>query len=157
MLYEHHHGSVLRYAWRRVGANEAQDIVHETFTVAWRRLDEVPVSAELPWLYKIAYNVIRNSMRKARNDSVAFARLAPSAEPDHAEAVHDRQAAIAAVRSLSASERELLQLVAWEGLDAQEAGAVLGCGRAAVYLRLHRLRKRLVTLLDEPEREKDPS
>lgn len=155
-LYEVHYRKVLRYAWRRVGADEAEDIVHETFTVVWRRLDEVPNSEELPWLYKIAHNLIRNSARKVHRDSMILTRITPSPEPDHAEAVNARQIAIAALDSLSDSDREPLRLVAWEGLDAKEMGALLKCGRAPVYLRLHRLRKRLEHLLDVSQKE-DPS
>jgi RNA polymerase sigma-70 factor (ECF subfamily) len=34
-------------------------------------------------------------------------------------------------------------LTAWEGLDARDAAAVLGCSTAAFHTRLHRARTRL--------------
>jgi DNA-directed RNA polymerase specialized sigma24 family protein len=38
-LYARHCGAVRAFAWRR-GPDEADDVVAETFLVAWRRLDE---------------------------------------------------------------------------------------------------------------------
>lgn len=149
-LYQRHYVDVLRYAWRRVGADDAEDVAHDTFTVAWRRLEEIPGSAELPWLYKTAGNLIRNRRRQVERDAVIMTALPPSGEPDHAEAVHDRQAALQMLASLGDSDQELLRLVAWEGLDASQVAEVLGCRRAAVHLRLHRLRKRLERLPDAP-------
>lgn len=151
-LYYQHYLSVLRYAWRRVGANQAEDIAHETFTVAWRRIDEIPPPSELAWLYKVAANLIRNSGRRSGRDAMIIARLRPSSEPDPAEAVSARNLAIHALKALSPAQLELVRLVAWEGLDAGDIAAVLGCGRPAIYLRLHRLRKRLEFLLDPQER-----
>ncbi|HEX6027222.1 MAG TPA: sigma factor-like helix-turn-helix DNA-binding protein [Solirubrobacter sp.] len=41
-LYEAHGGAVLAYARRRVGADEADDVLADTFVVAWRRLRDAP-------------------------------------------------------------------------------------------------------------------
>jgi RNA polymerase sigma factor (sigma-70 family) len=153
-LYERHYAAVLRYAWRRTGADDAEDVAHEAFAVAWRLLDQIPVSGELPWLYKVAGNLIRNNRRKVQRDSLALADLVPVPEPDHADAVDARQAALAAMESLGERDQELLRLVAWEGLDPGEIGAVLGCSRPAVHIRLYRLRKRLEALLDETHWQK---
>jgi DNA-directed RNA polymerase specialized sigma24 family protein len=47
-LYERHFDAVRAYAWRRA-PGLADEIVAETFLVAWRRLPDVPDDA-LPWL-----------------------------------------------------------------------------------------------------------
>jgi RNA polymerase sigma-70 factor (ECF subfamily) len=44
---------------------------------------------------------------------------------------------------LHESDRELLALVAWEGLAREELALALGTSRAAVRVRLHRARRRL--------------
>ena len=45
-------------------------------------------------------------------------------------------------RQLPEDDRELLALVAWEGLDAGQISRVLDCSRNAVRIRLYRARKR---------------
>jgi RNA polymerase sigma factor (sigma-70 family) len=49
----------------------------------------------------------------------------------------------AAFARLSEDDREVLALVAWEELDAEEVATVLGCSRNAARIRLHRARRRL--------------
>ena len=74
-LYERHASLVLAYARRRIGADEAEDVLAETFLVAWRRRDDVPDDA-LPWLYAVAGNVLRNRTRAQRRRAALSARLA---------------------------------------------------------------------------------
>ena len=40
-------------------------------------------------------------------------------------------------------DREVLRLIAWEGLESREAAAVFGCSYGAFRVRLHRARRRL--------------
>jgi RNA polymerase sigma-70 factor (ECF subfamily) len=56
-----------------------------------------------------------------------------------------------ALRSLPEPDRELLMLVAWDGLDARRAAAVIGCTPAAFSVRLHRARKRFERALQHGE------
>jgi RNA polymerase sigma-70 factor, ECF subfamily len=149
-LYESHYDEILRYAWRRVGPDQAEDVVNETFTIAWRRLDDVTSPGELPWLYGVARNVIANRLRKDLRYRELAAASTVRVEPDHAETVSGQREALAVLADLSDRDRELVRLVAWEGLDARDAGLVLGCSRATVHVRLHRLRKRLEQVLDRP-------
>ena len=44
---------------------------------------------------------------------------------------------------LSATDREVLALESWEGLEPNAIAAVLGCSRNAARIRLHRARQRL--------------
>ncbi len=57
---------------------------------------------------------------------------------------------LAAFAALRERDREVLRLVAWDGLDAAEAAEVLGVTRLAFTVRLHRARRRLERAL-EPE------
>src|SRR3954468_15831002 len=77
-VYEEHGTAVLSYARRRVGADAADDVLAETFLVAWRRRRDVPRDA-LPWLYAVAGNVVRNRLRSDRRHDALHARMA--AEP----------------------------------------------------------------------------
>src|SRR4029450_2647016 len=55
---------VRAYARRRAAPDAAQDVVADTFLVAWRRLEDVPEDA-LPWLYGVARRVLANQRRSA--------------------------------------------------------------------------------------------
>lgn len=61
-LYESEATALLGYAVRRVGrAEDAADVVADVFTVAWRRVGDIPTGAEArPWLFGIARNVLSN-------------------------------------------------------------------------------------------------
>jgi RNA polymerase sigma-70 factor (ECF subfamily) len=52
--------------------------------------------------------------------------------------------AAAALARLPSEQREVLTLVAWEGLDAGEIAQVCGCSRNAARIRIHRARRRFV-------------
>lgn len=71
---------------------------------------------------------------------------------DVAEGVIDRLAMLRALAELPEPDREVLTLMAWQGLSPREAARVLGCTAATVRVRLHRARKRLAGLLQAPAR-----
>jgi RNA polymerase sigma-70 factor, ECF subfamily len=142
-----HYADVLAYALRRLGERgAAEDVAAQTFAVAWRRLDALPADP-LPWLFGVARHVVQNEARSARRRSRLHARLTgqhpPVAAPDPAAAVPERSAIVAALGRLGEGQREVLRLAAWEGMDARQAAAVVGCSRSAYTLRLHRARRRL--------------
>jgi RNA polymerase sigma-70 factor, ECF subfamily len=56
---------------------------------------------------------------------------------------------------LSESDREILRLVTWEGLDAAAAASVIGCSPATFRVRLHRARRRLAASLEHASRPAD--
>ncbi|WP_187414890.1 RNA polymerase sigma factor [Nonomuraea sp. PA05] len=153
-LFQEHYESVLRYAWRRVGPADAPDIANETFRIAWEKYREVPPDRKLPWLYGTARKLIGNLVKKEKRREGLFAVHDVGGGDDHAVAVVTRQAALTALNSLSESDRELVLLVAWEGLDLREAAQVAGCSRAAAGMRLHRARRRLEQFLsDHPQHQ----
>lgn len=61
-VFIEHANAVRRYARLHVGDGPADDVVAETFLVAWRRLDDIPTAA-LPWLLGVARNVVSNQHR----------------------------------------------------------------------------------------------
>jgi RNA polymerase sigma factor (sigma-70 family) len=137
-----HH--LLGYATRRCDSPEdAADVVAETFAVAWRNLDRVPPGEQARlWLYGVARNVLANQHRKITRQRQLAAEIAVCYEPS-AEDSADLGIVTAIFRKLPDQERELLSLVAWEGLDPGQIATVLGCSRNAARIRLHRARKRL--------------
>ncbi|WP_433222468.1 RNA polymerase sigma factor [Microtetraspora malaysiensis] len=164
-MFQKHYEAVLRYAWRRVGPADAADVAAETFKIAWEKYDRVPQDQPLPWLYTTARNLTLNLIRRdnrrdAIADSLSEGLTRHGAEEDHAATLAARQAALAALNSLSDGDRELVLLMSWEGLDLRQAAAVVGCSRSTAAMRLHRIRRRLRHLLVEesqPITDRQPS
>ncbi|HEX2317015.1 MAG TPA: sigma-70 family RNA polymerase sigma factor [Thermomonospora sp.] len=152
-LYDQHHRRVLAYALTHADQATAEDIAGETFLIAWRRLDDVPGNA-LPWLLGVARNLVRRQHEGGRRRRALAERVAALTGPadlaawDVAEHVVERDAALAAVAALPERDLEVLALVTWHGLSPREAATVLGCTSAALFVRLHRARKRLTRALD---------
>lgn len=145
-LYREQYEAVRRYAVRRVAAERVPDVVHETFLIAWRRQDDVPAAAPLPWLLGVARNVVLHDRRAAARRLRLTARVA--AEPAATVEAGDAPPLDGALAGLSVEDRDLLGLVYWDGLSPAEAASVLGCTPATLRVRLHRARRRLADLLD---------
>ncbi|MGI9624053.1 MAG: RNA polymerase sigma factor [Acidimicrobiales bacterium] len=148
-VYVAHYANVLAYALRRCGADDALDAAAEVFTVAWRRLDELPTEvALLPWLYGVAARVLANQRRGSRRrqalsmrmNGVAVIRAMP--EVTIGEADHDGQL-VAALGTLNEQDREIVLLNAWEGLAAAEIALMYEISAAAAEKRLSRAKARL--------------
>ena len=159
-LYADHHATVYAYAVSRVGRQLADEVVSETFLVAWRRLADVPAPA-LPWLLTVARNTACSQFRgSARQRSIsaelrAWVTEAELSAPDVADEVAERTAVLAALAALPEADRELLTLVAWHGLKPAEAAQVVGCSTAAYFVRLHRARRRLERAMADPPESAD--
>ncbi|TDE35473.1 sigma-70 family RNA polymerase sigma factor [Actinomadura sp. 6K520] len=153
-LYEAHLGHVTGYVRRRVGdADDAADVIAETFLVCWRRLDDVPHGDEARfYLYGVARRTLANLRRGERRRRHLAARIGGNLAADLASApVPDEghPEVGAALRALREGDRELLGLASWEGLDNGQIAAVLGVSRNAVRIRLHRARRRFARELEQ--------
>ncbi len=151
-IYESLYGRVHAYARRRVGSEAADEVVAETFMVAWRRFDAMP-REPLPWLYGVARNVVLRHRTAAARQQAGRRALElereptdPSEDPELWEAWSQ----------LSDGEREVLALVAWEELRVADAARCLGCSAPVFSVRLHRARKRLERLLAGPQGAANP-
>ena len=149
-LYSQYFREILAYCARRGSLDDAYDAANEVFTIAWRRIQDVPSgSAARPWLFVVAKRVLYRRRRGARR----FRRLVEKAGtnrshggPDPETVVVQRAeyaAVLQAASQLSLRDREVLNLAAWEGLPHREIAEILGCSIAAVDQRLHRAKQRL--------------
>jgi hypothetical protein len=106
-----------------VEASAVDDIVAETFAIAWRRL---PARADpLPWLYGVARRVVhghrRAHVRRAALTARLVSRHAATPPPGPAELIVDDPALAVAFATLTEREREAVRLVAWEGVSHTRA------------------------------------
>jgi RNA polymerase sigma-70 factor, ECF subfamily len=77
VVYDRHVERVFGWAQARVGEHAA-DLTAEVFARAWlarRRFRDSADGTALPWLFGIAHNVLRESIRKRRVEDAARRRL----------------------------------------------------------------------------------
>lgn len=160
-IYEAHYRSVTAYARRRTADPvDAQDVVAETFTIAWRRLGELPDDdAILPWLYGVARRVLANQRRgnRRRDDLTTRLRSRQAGSADVESVVlasEERRTVLAALARLRGSDQEILRLAVWEELPHREIAQVLGGSESSVAVRLHRARSRLGREITKEERRR---
>ena len=130
-----------------------------TFETAWVKLDVIPLLSQRAWLFGVARNHLRNLVRADRRRVALVDALSAMRPPDAVglfegavdPAVVDALAA--ALSELSETDREVVQLSLWHGLDAAEVGQVLGMSPGNVRVRLHRSRGRLSVLMADGEVE----
>jgi RNA polymerase sigma factor (sigma-70 family) len=129
------------YVRRRAPESLVDDVVSETFLVCLRKIERVP-NAALPWLYAVARKTLANHRRR-------LARQVPAAPFATAEPEPTGDGVLAAAfAELSDRDREVLRLVAWEGLALCDAAIVLGCSAVACRVRFHRAKARLAERLE---------
>ncbi|MFG1676965.1 RNA polymerase sigma factor [Micromonospora sp. NPDC049282] len=157
-LFDRHAAALHRYLARRAGGLVAEDLVAQTFLVAFEQRARYDVSRPnaRAWLYGIATNLLR---RHHRDEERLFRSLARTgtdalADPCPSDRILDRldasalsQRLAAVLAGLPAAERDVLLLHAWADLDLEEVGRALDIPAGTVRSRLHRARKRLRPLL----------
>jgi RNA polymerase sigma factor (sigma-70 family) len=167
LLFQRHADSIGRYAARRLGPELAQDIVAETFLLAFRQRATYDLSRRdaRPWLYGIAGNLIR---RHRRNEVRMLRALQRTGTDPVAECFADRvddrlsadaasRAVAAAIASLHPGQRDVVLLVAWAELTYDQIAEALGIPEGTVRSRMNRARVRLRAALggshpDQPGR-----
>ena len=140
-LVRGHERDVHRYLGRRAG-QDAEDLTADVLTIAWRRREDVPEGAELPWLYRTAGFVLANHRRKGRPIPVEHLPEVVDEDDPALRAVNDERVRVA-LGALSPRDRQIVLLNAWEGLTGQALADVLGVGRGGADAALSRARARL--------------
>lgn len=153
-LYVAYYADVLGYFLRRIGHDEAQDAAAATFTVAWRRIADVPQGDRaLPWLYGVAANTLSNQRRAQQRRQRLSRRLhglgiTHQIEPDvQVVRRHQDQQIVDAINRLRLGDRELILLAAWEGLSAAQLADRFSISLKAAEQRLTRAKRRLASEL----------
>lgn len=153
-VYDELYDDLWRYVRRRSADDEAAaDVLSEAMLVAWNRLDDLPPGDRTrPWMFGVARNLLRSG-RRQRQRSVELAerlRRELATRPDsHDLRVTDLEVLVTALGDLKERDREVILLVAWDGLPHHEIAEILGCSENAVAVRLHRARQRLSSLMEK--------
>jgi RNA polymerase sigma-70 factor (ECF subfamily) len=149
-LYAEHAAFIGRVLVRFVGDGpQVDDLLQETFIVAWRRWDSFDGrAAPRTWLYAIAANLARRHRRGASRFLRAIGlysteppRDAPRPDDD-ADRQHARRTVHAALDSLPFKQREVFVLYELEELEGTAIAELLGLPVNTVWTRLHHARTR---------------
>ena len=146
-LYQEYGPSLMRFLRGRHGADEAEDLLHETFVAALRRLDRLKAATSpRAWLFAIARNLSLTVYRRRRPTTAIEADLPATAEPRADPRLDDMRQAIA---ELPEQQRQALELRLREELSYEEIAAVLDIPLGTVRSRLHHAVRRLRQTLTE--------
>lgn len=134
------------------GVIDADDLTAEVFAIAWRKRADVPHDATLPWLYGVARRVLGNHLRRrsdvtTETDDDFDGVLDEWSDPGDlvTEDLHLR----AAWQQLGIRDRQILALVAWEGLSEAGVADVLGLTVGGASSAISRARQRFSGFLSD--------
>lgn len=154
-FYRRHVDAVETFAVRRCRtAEEAAELVSAVFLalIEGRATHDGRRGTAVPWLLGVARNLLADERRRWWRDEQLRQRLAGQAvlSADEATALEDRIDAARqapnlarALEQLPAGEREIIVLVAHDGMSVADAARVLGISATAGRMRLRRARTHL--------------
>ncbi|HTY50205.1 MAG TPA: RNA polymerase sigma factor [Steroidobacteraceae bacterium] len=166
-LVTRHKALTYRLIRRYIGdADEAYDVLQETFVAAWLALSRFdPQQPFAPWLRAIALNKCRDHARRASvrirmltlfaRDPTSPGRTGPvGSEQGSSEPSERRQRLDQAISRLPSKYKEPLLLTLVSGLSQREAAEELGLTEKAVEMRIRRAKRHLLAALaEDPTRE----
>ena len=140
-FFEQEYTPLLRLLFAMTGdVTEAEELAQEAMTCAFERWGRISgMDSPAGYVYRMAINLNRSRLRHLR---LRFAkqsqiRLPPQTQPEVVGSL------VAALSELPRGQREALLLVEWLGLDAVEAGRILGVSPSSVRSRVHRAKAAL--------------
>jgi RNA polymerase sigma factor (sigma-70 family) len=154
-LYDKHSAMIHRYVSGRVGAQIADDVMSETFLIAFERRNDFDKTRgdASPWLYGIATTLLK---QHARQEARAWKGMVADGqgrvghnEIEAADSRVDAQREIkrlsSSLRKMHARDRDVLLLHAWGDLDYEGIAQALDLPIGTVRSRLNRARRLLRT------------
>ena len=120
---------------------EAEDVAQEAMVRVYEHWERATnADSTVGYLYRTALNLHRSRLRRAAVRLRRAPRVAPN---DPLAAADDRDELGRLLAALPDGQREALVLVAWLGMSADEAGAVLGIEPVSVRVRVSRAKAAL--------------
>jgi len=135
-------------------SDQVADALQETFLRAFRGLPDFRGEAALgTWLYRIAYNVCLDELRRPQPRLVPLHDLAeqPGVHDDPLVGVSEASSLARALATLPPEDRAAVLLVDGDGFDYTSAGEVLGVPAGTIASRLNRARAALRAALAAAE------
>lgn len=161
-IFDRHFDGIVGFCVRRIGVARGEDVAGDVFRWAFenRRRFNLEHDDARPWLFRIANNLVREALRSAGRQDLAYARwltreMRAGTElalqvAAAADAQHDFAAVAAVLELQPIDEVETLLLFAWEQLTYSQIAEVLAIPVGTVRSRIHRVRQHLQEVLDAP-------
>ncbi|WP_345435849.1 RNA polymerase sigma factor [Actinoallomurus vinaceus] len=166
-IFDRYSAMLYRYVVKRLGPEVAEDLVGETFLIAFQkrhRYDQDHADAR-PWLFGIITKLISRYRRR----EAARYRALERTPAEHAAVGPDEQVLAdvtaqtarpelaRALAGLSRGDRDVLLLIAWADLSYEETAGALGIPIGTVRSRLNRARRKLRDALGgtDPTKERN--
>ncbi|SEG74562.1 RNA polymerase sigma-70 factor, ECF subfamily [Nonomuraea solani] len=158
-LFDRYSAMLYRYVSKRLGPEPAEDLVGETFLVAFsrRKSYDLAYPDARPWLFGILTKLIS---RHHRREAARYRALLRAPVDSDVESPADRVAAgvtaqaaradlAGALAALPAKDRDVLLLIAWGDLSYEEVARALGIPIGTVRSRLNRGRRKVRAALGD--------
>ncbi|MFQ6121641.1 MAG: sigma-70 family RNA polymerase sigma factor [Dehalococcoidales bacterium] len=138
-LYEEYYDRIVRYIFVRINdQNEAENLGGDVFLRALQSLDSYRGDREQvrAWLFKIAYNVVVDYLRKtSKRKTVSLEEMEIPERLNIEEAVETKlevERLSKALKQLTPAQRQVIGLRFFAGLSSTEVGKILGKSGGAV-------------------------
>ncbi len=157
-LFDRYYARVHGFIRMRLGVAMADDIAAETFCTAFQRREtfDLARSDARPWLFGIAFNLMRRHLRGEARRLRAYARHGADPVWQPLDGAAERLDAGAAARDLAGGlaalkqgDRDVLLLHAWADFTHAEIAEALGVPVGTVKSRLARAREQMSSRLPE--------
>ncbi|MGN9843793.1 RNA polymerase sigma factor [Nonomuraea sp. H19] len=158
-LFDRYSAMLYRYVSKRLGPEPAEDLVGETFLVAFsrRKSYDLAYPDARPWLFGILTKLISRHHRK---EAARYRALLRAPVESDIESPADRVASgvtaqavrvelAGALAALPAKDRDVLLLIAWGDLTYEEVAQALGIPIGTVRSRLNRGRRKVRAALGD--------
>jgi RNA polymerase sigma-70 factor (ECF subfamily) len=158
-LFDRYSAMLYRYVSKRLGPEPAEDIVGETFLIAFSRRASYDLSYPdaRPWLFGILTKLVS---RHHRTEATRYRALRRAPVDADVESPAERVAAgvtaqasrpelAGALAALPAKDRDVLLLIAWGDLSYDEVARALGIPIGTVRSRLNRGRRKVRAALGD--------
>lgn len=147
--YQQYSKYLILYASQFVDYHSAEEVMQETFRVAWETIPEAEIEYPKAWLRKIAKNVIKNRVRERERwkgllsnvDEVPVEALGKSEDPVNVELEY--------AGLIDWQDLHLLKLLAVDGYTYPEAARALDSTAEACRKRVKRAERKLRMLLEK--------
>jgi len=171
-IFEEFRSTVFAIAYRLVGANDAEDIVMETYIKAWKGIPNYNRRSSLTtWLYRITHNTAMDFLRKQKRDQNRVSceydlenppleiysgndQILPSTRLEKSEVAELVNEAMA---KLDSEHRATLWLRFADGLSYKEIASATGTHIGTVMSRIYNGKKKLKKILLALEIQKTKS